>query len=102
MVWWIVSFAVIVVSTFSLLAILSLFCFNGPYVQDTYAQGSLIASFWGARALHEDVVRAALATEADEKSVGLGKKESAQENVAVAAAGDSNTQTMFNSNVPLN
>ena len=37
MVWWIVSFAVIVVSIFSLLAIFSLFCFNGPYVKDTYA-----------------------------------------------------------------
>ena len=100
MIWWIVSFAIIVVSIFSVLAILSLFCFNGPYVRDTYASGSILASFWGARALHEDVVRAALAT--DDKTVGLTKKESAEENVAVANAGDSNTQTMFNSNVPLN
>jgi len=89
MIWWIVSFAVIVVSVFSVLAILSMFCFNGPYVRDTYASGSLLASFWGARALHEDVVNAALATE--DKTVGLTKKESSQENVAVAIASDSNT-----------
>jgi hypothetical protein len=91
--WWICSLAAMIISIFALLSIFSLFCMNGPYVRDTYAKNSLLASFWGPRTLHEDVLRAAL-TSADEKTVGLTKKESAEENVAIAvgkASGDSNT-----------
>ena len=95
---WATSLAVIIITVFVMLAILSLYCLNGPYVRDTYAKGSLLASFWGPRNLHEDVLRAALATE--DKTVGLTKKESAEDNVAIAIGGDakvedSNTQTMF-------
>lgn len=100
LVWWVTSLAVIIVSSFVLLAVFSLFCINGPYVRDTYAKGSFMASFWGPRALHQDVLRAALATE--DKTVGLTKRDSTEDNVAIAKISDSNTQTMFNSNVPLN
>ena len=96
--WWIFSLAIIIVTFFVVCAVLSLFCLNGPYVRDSYSRGSLLASFWGTRVLHEDVMRAALATE--DKTFGLTKRESAEENVAIAIGGDSkvedsNTQTMF-------
>lgn len=58
-------------------------------MRDTYAKGSLLASFWGARALHEDVLRAAVATE--DKTVGLTKRDSVVKNSAVVDNSDSNT-----------
>ena len=76
MAWWVTSLAVLVTAFFAMLAIISLLCHNGPYVRDTYAKGSLLWSFWGARALHEDVRRAALTTYED-KTVGFTKEESA-------------------------
>lgn len=97
---WALSVAIIFAIIVALLAVMSLFCKNGPYIRDTYAQGSLLSSFWGSRALHEEVLNAALAHE--DKTTSLTKRESLTENAAVANATDSNTQTMFNSNVPLN
>lgn len=98
-VWWITSLALIIFTVFTTLAVMSQLFFNGPYVRDTYARSSLLSSFWGVRMLHEDVLRAALATE--DKTVASSKKESVQENAPVNAS-NSNTQTMYNSNVPLN
>jgi len=85
---WLTSLAVIIVGCFFTLAVFSQFFSNGPYVRDTHAKGSLLASFWGVRALHEDVLRAALATE--DKTVGLTKRDSVLKNAAVENS-ESNT-----------
>lgn len=96
---WITSLAIIITAVFATMTVMSLLCFNGPYVRDTYARSSLLSSFWGVRMLHEDVLKAALAT--DDKTYALTKKES-DEAISPVNVADNNTQTMYNSNVPLN
>lgn len=103
MVQWFISLIVIVSITLTLLAIMSLFCKNGPYIHDTYARSSLLGSFWGRRALHEELVKAAALTQAD-KTGSLTARKSLAVSAPIQSAIEnaSNTQTMFNSNVPLN
>jgi len=66
---WLTSLAVIIVGCTLTLAVFSLFFYNGPSVSETYAKGSLMASFWGTRQLHEDVLKASLAKK--DKTNGL-------------------------------
>jgi len=37
--------------------LLSLYCCNGPYLSDTYAEKSILGSYWGIRELHPDIVK---------------------------------------------
>lgn len=96
---WLISLIVIVALTLTLVATLSLFCKNGPYIHDTFQQSSLLASFWGRRKLHEDLIKAAVLAQ-EEKTGSLSTVKSIVASAPVTNA--SQTQTMFNSNVPLN
>ena len=103
---WIFSLVLLIVVSFALLYVMSLYCMNGPYVKDTYAHNSIMSSFWGMRQLHEDVQRAALAILAiEDKKTGFSRRESvkeAKEDLVISPSVILNTQNMLNSNIPLN
>lgn len=82
---WFASLAIIILGAMATLAIFCMFFANGPYVRDTFAPGSLLASFWGHRNLHEEVLKAALAQE-ELKTIGLSKQLSIKSSAALASS----------------
>ena len=99
--WTFFSLGCLMFAGVSTLALVSLYFRGGPYVAESYAPASLLGSVWGVRPLHEDILSSQVA-EKDTAvlSAKMSQKEAAP--VAMNQVSDSNTQTMFQSNVPLN
>jgi hypothetical protein len=53
---WMASLIIIVAIAAILLLMTTLFWLNGPYVPETYEQGSLVKSYWGIRPLSKDII----------------------------------------------
>ena len=51
--WWVISLVTLCCGLIVTLLVFSLYFKNGPYLQNTFAKGSILASFWGVRPLHE-------------------------------------------------
>ena len=53
---WLSSLVIIIAIGVSLLLMASLFWRNGPFVQNTYEEKSLLKSFWSSRPLKQDII----------------------------------------------
>ena len=52
---WFISLMTVIVAIVAIAFTISLLCKNGPYIDNTYAQGSFMGSYWGKRELHLDI-----------------------------------------------
>jgi hypothetical protein len=80
-----------------------LYCKNGPYLKNTYARGSFCSSLWGVRPLNSRI--SDIATDEAKKMDLITLPDFTEEEGEVSPRkheNNTNTQTMFNSNVPLN
>lgn len=50
------SVATLAMTAMTAAYLLSQYCINGPYLSETYAEKSLLGSFWGTRQLHPDLI----------------------------------------------
>ena len=84
--WWITSLLVICALVLATLLLSSQFCFSGPYIHGTYAQGTFIESLWGARPLHGDIIRQALASKATKETAKVIEHEDVPDKERVSDA----------------
>jgi len=82
-----------------IIAVASFFKYNGPYVEGTYAKGSLISSIWEARPLHPSRVEDDESS--DEEDFADEKESQKKTNFAITNKSET-TQSIQQSNVPLN
>lgn len=100
--WWLVSLFTLTAGLLAILALSSLFCRRGPYVAHTYAPATLLGSFWGERALHEDLKRSAVVGE-DLLTLTDSKAKDVDNVAIMGVADDTKLQgSLYSSNVPLN
>ena len=52
---WLMSLLILVACLTAIIAVISLYFKNGPYVPGTYEKGTFLSSFWGARPLSEQI-----------------------------------------------
>lgn len=99
---WVISLFMLLACAAAIGFMASLYCKNGPYLADSYQKGSFLSSFWEVRQLSADVQMQAVQTD-DKTSRSPELKEGVKEQAPVAFnSSNSNTHTMFHSNVPLN
>lgn len=98
--WWLISLACILVSLATMVGLVNLFFKNGPYIEDSYEKGGILESFWGRRHLSRTMVSAVL----DDKTALTSRTESLALNYPIdkGTCESSNTQSIYNSNKPLN
>jgi len=95
---WLVSLLCVLAGFAAMGVLTSLFFRNGPYVEDSYAQGFSLHSLWGRRSLSPTLVR----TVQDEKPASARKLQAPVVIVEKANEMSLNTLSIQNSDVPLN